>query len=97
MHSGGLGLTGGIVDVGGLVDCLVGINEGKAGPDILDKYDEVRQAMYKKFIDPMSSENFARLWNQTADEAAEKDEFFHLLRKTETDKDLSVMLQTKVP
>lgn len=29
---GGLGLTGGIVDIGGLYDCLAGIYEGRADP-----------------------------------------------------------------
>lgn len=40
---GGLGLTGGIMDAGGLSQCLIGIAEGKATPDILDRYDEVRR------------------------------------------------------
>jgi len=34
---GGLGLTGGIVDVGGLSDCLVGRSKGVADESILDK------------------------------------------------------------
>jgi len=82
--------------VGGLVDCLVGINEGKATPDILDKYNEVRQEMYKKFIDPISSDNFQRLWGQDPEQALETDDFLKLLKKTEQDKKLSVMLQTEV-
>lgn len=33
---GGMGLTGGIVDIGGLFDCLVGIYDGVADDTILD-------------------------------------------------------------
>src|SRR5271156_5874205 len=43
---GGLGLTGGIVDAGGLSDCLIGLAYGVADESILDKYDEIRRAMW---------------------------------------------------
>ena len=58
---GGLGLTGGIVDVGGLSQCLIGIFEGKATDDILDKYDEVRRKIWHDIINPVSSRNFVRV------------------------------------
>ena len=59
--SGGLGLTGGIADVGGLIDCLIGIYDGRAGPQILDRYDEIRRDMWHKIINPISSDNIKRM------------------------------------
>lgn len=91
--SGGLGLTGGIVDVGGLFDCLVGIHEGKADESILDKYSEIRSQKYKEFIDPLSSSNIRRLFDQDPDEALQKDEFLKLCKKAEMDIDFSREMQ----
>jgi len=82
-NSGGLGLTGGIADVGGLYDALAGIHEGRvADADaILDKYDEVRRQIWHDIINPMSSENMQRLYRySTAEEAMEKDPFFKSIR-----------------
>ncbi|RVX69825.1 hypothetical protein B0A52_05659 [Exophiala mesophila] len=59
---GGLGLTGGIADVGSLVDALQGIHEGKASLKILEVYDQTRREIYHKFIDPVSSANLERIW-----------------------------------
>ncbi|OJJ00801.1 hypothetical protein ASPVEDRAFT_27513 [Aspergillus versicolor CBS 583.65] len=53
---GGLGLTGGIVDVGGLYDCLSGIFPGEADESILDIYDQVRRSKYNDIVNPVSSE-----------------------------------------
>jgi len=66
---GGLGLSGGIVDVGGLVDCLIGMHEGAAGEDILDRYSEVRREKYEKLVNPTSSHNFERLFDQDPETA----------------------------
>ncbi|TIA22108.1 FAD binding domain-containing protein [Aureobasidium pullulans] len=77
---GGLGLTGGMVDVGGLYDCLAGIFEGKADDSILDKYDEVRRTKYSEIINPVSTENFKRVFDQTANEARERDDFLILCK-----------------
>ncbi|KAL4911324.1 hypothetical protein BDW74DRAFT_7563 [Aspergillus multicolor] len=85
---GGLGLTGGIADVGSLYDALIGIHKGLADEGILDKYAEIRKKIWTDIIDPMSRENFARL-HQNAETAREKDPFFQLCVKAETDKDLS--------
>ena len=91
---GGLGLTGGIVDVTGLVDCLVGIHAGRADDDaILDRYSEVRRAKFLSIVDPVSSENFRRLWDQDPEQALEKDEFLKMCRRTETDKAFSRQMQ----
>ncbi|KAL2218839.1 hypothetical protein M432DRAFT_390985 [Thermoascus aurantiacus ATCC 26904] len=86
---GGLGLTGGIADVGSLFDALMGIHRGLADDSILDKYSEVRRKIWTDIIDPMSRENFRRLHDQDPDKARENDEFFRLCVKAETDKDLA--------
>ncbi|OIW34923.1 FAD/NAD(P)-binding domain-containing protein [Coniochaeta ligniaria NRRL 30616] len=83
---GGLGLTGGIVDVGGLSDCLYGIWSGQAEPDILDIYDTVRRQKYRDMVDPISSENLLRMFSdpETCLEPG-KDEFLTLCLKAEKD------------
>ncbi|KFY95304.1 hypothetical protein V500_02857 [Pseudogymnoascus sp. VKM F-4518 (FW-2643)] len=93
---GGLGLTGGIVDVGGLYDCLVGIYECKADPSILDKYSDIRSQKYKEIIDPISSENIRRLFDQDSDKALENDEFLKLCKRAEADSEFSRTLQRGV-
>lgn len=91
--SGGLGLTGGIVDVGGLYDCLIGMYEGKADQSILDKYSDIRRQKYLDIVDPISSENLRRLFGQDPSKALENDEFLKLCKRTETDRELSRSLQ----
>ena len=82
MFSGGMGLTGGIADVGSLCDCLVGIHNGKADDSILDKYDEVRRRIWHDVIDPISSDNMTRLFKYSGpDEAMEKDPFFKIMKQ----------------
>ena len=76
---GGMGLTGGIADVGGLYDCLYGIFPGQADDSILDKYEEVRRAKYWSVIDPISTGNLKRLM-ESSPEATEKDTFFNALK-----------------
>ncbi|KAK5551683.1 hypothetical protein LTR46_010278 [Exophiala xenobiotica] len=82
---GGMGLTGGIVDIGGLYDCLVGIYDGVADDSILDKYSEIRSQKYNEIINPISSDNIVRLFGQDADTALENDEFLKMLKTAETD------------
>ncbi|KAK0725013.1 hypothetical protein B0H67DRAFT_550665 [Lasiosphaeris hirsuta] len=81
---GGLGLTGGIADVGTLYDSFVGIHTGKTDADfILDKYDEVRRRIWHDAINPQSKENMMRLFSYAdADEAMEKDPFYKMLAHT---------------
>lgn len=93
---GGLGLTGGIVDVGGLYDCLFGIYNGLADEGILTLYDEVRRAKYNEIINPVSSENIRRLFAQDPELAMEKDEFLKLVKKAETDVATQEMLNQGV-
>ena len=83
---GGLGLTGGIVDAGGLSDCLVGIYDGVADDSILDKYDQVRRDMWHKFIDPISSSNIRRMHPPNFDHVME-DPFLQLLEEAKKDPD----------
>ncbi|KAJ3538931.1 hypothetical protein NM208_g5688 [Fusarium decemcellulare] len=58
---GGMGLTGGLVDVGDLFDCLKGIHDGRATPEILDKYDHFRREKYNQFTNPVSESNLKRM------------------------------------
>jgi 2-polyprenyl-6-methoxyphenol hydroxylase-like FAD-dependent oxidoreductase len=89
---GGLGLTGGIVDVGGLYDCLVGVYTSQADEDILTLYDEIRREKYNNIINPVSSENIRRLFDQDPDTAMQKDKFLQLVKKAETDVDAQDIL-----
>lgn len=73
--SGGLGLTGGLVDVGNLFDCLNGIHQGLADDSILDRYNEVRREKYLNIIDPVSSQNLRHLL-QDPDVALKEDPLF---------------------
>ncbi|KAM7218031.1 para-nitrophenol 4-monooxygenase [Rhypophila decipiens] len=82
---GGLGITGGFVDVGGLYDCLAGIWDGKADPGILDIYSEKRREKWKTIIDPISQENFRRVTDSDPQTRLERDEFMQLLRKGKED------------
>ena len=77
---GGLGLTGGIVDVGGLSQCLIGIAEGKANDDILDRYDEVRRKIWHDIINPVSSSNFTRV-SSDPDVIGDTDELIQMARR----------------
>ncbi|KAJ9494711.1 hypothetical protein H2202_009787 [Exophiala xenobiotica] len=84
---GGLGLTGGLTDVGGLYDCMIGVYEGKADESILDKYSEMRRHKFHTVTDPISTENIKRLFDQDPDKAMETDEFLKLLKSMENDKE----------
>lgn len=45
---GGMGLTTGLCDAGGLADCLIGIFKKGCGDDLLDKYAEIRMEKFHK-------------------------------------------------
>ena len=91
MDSGGLGLTGGIADVGSLFDALIGIHRNVASESILDTYSEVRRKIWADIINPMSRENYRRLVRD-ADTARETDEFFKACVEAERDKGLATEL-----
>jgi len=40
---GGMGLTTGLCDAGGLADCLIGVFKKGCGGELLDKYAEIRR------------------------------------------------------
>ena len=86
---GGLGLTGGIADVGSLFDSLAGIHAGRADADaILDRYDEVRRHIYHTVIDPNSQENMRRLFCYASpEEAMERDPFYKMLKRMQEAKE----------
>ncbi|KAH7355736.1 hypothetical protein BKA66DRAFT_539813 [Pyrenochaeta sp. MPI-SDFR-AT-0127] len=90
---GGMGLTGGIVDVGGLYDCLVGIHTGQATDAILNSYDEIRRQKYNDVVNPISSGNIRRLFGQDPETALENDEFLKLAKKSESDSALAKNIQ----
>ncbi|KAI6327106.1 hypothetical protein MCOR34_000536 [Pyricularia oryzae] len=87
---GGLGITGGFVDVGGLADCFIGINEGLADESILDLYSEKRMEKWRTVTDPISQGNFRRI-GHTEDPSSlgQTDEFMQLLKKAEKDPQLA--------
>jgi 2-polyprenyl-6-methoxyphenol hydroxylase-like FAD-dependent oxidoreductase len=91
---GGMGLTGGMVDAGNLADCLIGLAEGIANDDILDKYDEIRRAMWHNIINPVSSDNIIRMHTFNSDEVVDKDEFLKMLNKAEEDPKLMEQMIT---
>lgn len=93
---GGLGLTSGIVDVGGLYDCLAGVFEGKADDSILDKYDEIRRQKFNEIVNPISSSNIRRLFDQDPNRVLETDDFLKLCKEAEESPDLSRQLQRGV-
>ncbi|KAH8676557.1 hypothetical protein BGZ60DRAFT_429069 [Tricladium varicosporioides] len=82
---GGLGLTGGLVDVGGLAECLVGLEKGLAEESILDRYCEIRRQKWRDVIDPISSDNFRRVAHRNPENALVEDEFLGMVKKMETD------------
>ncbi|KAF4910017.1 FAD-dependent monooxygenase terC [Colletotrichum viniferum] len=57
---GGLGVTGGFVDVGGLADCLLGIWKGVADESILDLYSEKRREKWYQVTDVVTTDNFMK-------------------------------------
>lgn len=90
---GGLGLTGGIIDVEGLFDCLRGIHCGKADKAILKRYSEVRIRKFKEIVNPTSTANLERLCRLDPESVMDKDDVLQNVKKAETDLDLSRAIQ----
>ncbi|KAJ9483383.1 hypothetical protein VN97_g10021 [Penicillium thymicola] len=86
---GGLGLTGGIADVGALYDALIGIHKGVADEQILTEYSEARSAKYREYVDPLSTANFRRLWEKDPETTVVEDEFFQMIREAQADPDVA--------
>ncbi|CAN9127763.1 unnamed protein product [Alternaria sp. RS040] len=80
---GGMGLTGGFADVGSLYDCFTGIHLDELDESILDEYSEIRIKIWREMIDPMSRENFHRLWDPAHEE--KRKDFFKMCEKASDD------------
>jgi len=78
---GGMGITGGFVDAGGLYDCLYGIWTGQADDTILDLYSEKRIEKWKTILDPVSTENFQRVHDADPDTRLGRDPFLQMCQK----------------
>jgi 2-polyprenyl-6-methoxyphenol hydroxylase-like FAD-dependent oxidoreductase len=82
---GGLGLTGGLVDIEGLYECMIGVYQGLASPAIFEKYSDIRRQKFQQIVDPISTDNIKRLYSQDPDKALETDEFLKMLKGLEND------------
>lgn len=91
---GGLGLTGGIIDIEGLFDCFRGIHCGKADKNILNRYSDVRIQKYKDLVNPTSTANLERLCKIDPQRVMETDEVLQSVKQAETDLDLSKQIQS---
>ena len=87
-----MGLTGGLVDIGNLFDCLYGVATGRADESILDKYSEIRIEKYKDVIDPISSSNIRRLWD-SSDEYIANEPFFQAIERARTDEEFRKQME----
>lgn len=88
-------MTGGIVDVGGLFDCLAGMYDGKADDSILEDYSRIRRERYLTIVDPISRDNIRRLNSQDPETAIDNDEFLQMCKKAEKDPEFrKVMLRS---
>ncbi|KAI2620494.1 FAD/NAD(P)-binding domain-containing protein [Hypoxylon sp. NC1633] len=85
---GGMGITGGFVDVGGLYDCLAGIWDGRADESILDLYSEKRIEKWRTVIDPISQSNFRRVSDSDPDTLMQRDPVMRACKRAETDPDM---------
>lgn len=92
VYSGGMGLTGGLVDAGNLFDCLYGIATGQLDDSILDKYSEVRIQKYNDIINPISSSNIRRLWDPRP-EAVKADPFFQAVERSNKDEEFAEQMK----
>ena len=89
---GGLGLTGGLSDIGSLIDCFYGILDKTTKLDILDKWCEMRRKIYDEYINPVSTTNMERILNDPAD-MKDTDPLFQTLRQADHDRALFADLQ----
>ncbi|KAH9894710.1 FAD binding domain-containing protein [Xylariomycetidae sp. FL2044] len=82
---GGMGITGGFVDIGGLYDCLAGIWDGKADDSILDLYSEKRVEKWKTVINPVSTDNFHRVADSDPATIMDRDPVLQAVKQAEDD------------
>ena len=67
---GGMGLTGGLVDAGGISDCLIGVLKMGCGDQLLDKYAEIRKQKFYDVINPISFNNIKLLYESDPETCA---------------------------
>lgn len=87
-----MGLTGGLVDVGELFDCLAGIHDDRAETDILDKYDQIRREKYEKFTNVIS-ESFLTRMKSDPDEVEANDPGIAAMLEADKSDEASVAFQ----
>ena len=90
---GGLGLTGGIIDVGELADCLANIHGNLANDSLLEVWAKARREKYNTIVNPTSQANIRRLFAQNPDTALDDDAYLQAVLKAETDLEFSKFLQ----
>lgn len=82
---GGFGPNGGIVNVGGLADCLIGIYTRKASDSILHKYDSIRRGKIYMVTDAISTVNFKRYFEPDSGTVTLVDGFLQDCEQAEKD------------
>ena len=75
----------GVLDAGGLADCLIGLYDGRARDEILDLYAEVRREKFLKFVDLRSMKNMARISKSDPNTVLDTDKFLGILKELEGD------------
>ncbi|KAK8113488.1 FAD binding domain-containing protein [Apiospora sp. TS-2023a] len=85
---GGMGITGGFVDAGGLADCLMGMWDGVADESILDLYSEKRRDKWVNLIDPASQDNFRRVSDPDPDTLLERDAVMKACKAAESSEEM---------
>jgi 2-polyprenyl-6-methoxyphenol hydroxylase-like FAD-dependent oxidoreductase len=88
---GGMGLTGGLCDGGGLADCLIGVLRKGCSDDLLDKYATIRKQIFNEVrlrwvwlmevTDPISQGNIEALWKLNPETAATEHELFRKMNE----------------
>jgi hypothetical protein len=76
----------GILDMGGLTDCLIGYYDCKADENILDLYAKICREKFVDFIDRRSRKNLNRISKTDPATALEMDPFLGILKAMERDK-----------
>jgi 2-polyprenyl-6-methoxyphenol hydroxylase-like FAD-dependent oxidoreductase len=84
---GGYGCMSGVLDTGGLADCLIGLYDGLAGDEILDVYAEIRREKFLKYVDARSIKNMNRIANSDPNTVLDTDKFFGILKSLEGDEE----------
>lgn len=82
---GGYGCMTACLDVDGLADCLIGLYTGRAGPEILDTYADVRRKIFLKYVDARSIKNLDRVASSDPWTVAETDKFFQIIKDLNQD------------